>query len=314
MGADDTVPIEPRATRLGSAMFTLDCPVIRLDGQGEVVSSQFVINIRVTVSGLKQGMYCSFRVPQLKFLPPTGTTLYSPAVNASTFLYRSDDLSAMFNGQFVLFFPYVDGLTNIDFAISGTLSVSGTWSGSNPAFVGVSLESASYGVNWSGDVKVNDRISDVLVSVDAVVGKLDTVDATLNTIESNRQQREDQAQQDAESSISGAISGVDQTLSGPLDMIKAVEQLGDQLTASMQSSGEYQLHFPGVSGPFMPDGSTVMIIQPQDVDMSFLPEKFGVILDAIGLVFLGLCGWKSLDYIYRLIQKILGSNEGEVDG
>lgn len=147
--------------------------------------------------------------------------------------------------------------------------------------------------------------------VDAVNKQIDND----NRLQQEQQNREDEAQKDAEDSISSAISGADDTLSGPLDMIKAVEQLGSSLTDALKNSEDYTFHFPGVKGPFLPGGKMVEIVSEQDVDLSFLHDKFGLIMDAIGLVCLGLCGWKALDYLYRLIQTILGAREeGGVDG
>lgn len=149
------------------------------------------------------------------------------------------------------------------------------------------------------------------------VAAIDKASADIQAkIDSNRQQqeaREDAAQSSAESSIASAVEGADETLSGPLAMVDAIEQLGDQLSSALSSSGEYVIHFPGVSGPFLPGGGFATIIPEQDVDVSYLKQHFGVILDAIGLSALGLCGWKSLDYIYRLAMRILGDSGGVAD-
>lgn len=139
----------------------------------------------------------------------------------------------------------------------------------------------------------------------------DRVVANDNRLQQQAQQREDSAQQAAQSDVSSAIQGADDTLSGPLNMMAAVEHLGDELVDAFKSSDEYTFHFPGVKGPFMPDGSSVVIIDEQDVDLSYLRTHFGVLLDALGLVVLGLCGWKSLDFIYHVLQEILMDREVE---
>lgn len=149
---------------------------------------------------------------------------------------------------------------------------------------------------------------------DDVIAAINAQTDNDNRLQAEAQQREDDAQAAAESSISSAISGADETLSGSLDMIKAVEKLGTDLTDAFTASDVYAFHFPGVKGPFAPGGEVIEILPAQDVDLSYLPDKFGVILDAIGLVFLGLCGWRTLDYIYRLVQTILGAQEEAVDG
>lgn len=101
-------------------------------------------------------------------------------------------------------------------------------------------------------------------------------------------------------------------VSSALSPLEAVDNLSSQLDAAFKSSGEYTVHFPGLSGPFMPDGSTVTIIQPQDVDLSFL-DRFSVLTSALGVVALGLCGWKTLAYMHGLLMRILGGTEGGGD-
>lgn len=68
---------------------------------------------------------------------------------------------------------------------------------------------------------------------------------------------------------------------------------------------KYQVYFPGVRGPFLPGGGFATIIEPQYVDMSFL-DNFSIITDAIGVVMLGLCGWKTLEYLRHTAERILG--------
>lgn len=132
-----------------------------------------------------------------------------------------------------------------------------------------------------------------------------------NRLQQEAQAREDSAQASAQNDVESAIQGADNTLSGPLNMMAAVEQLGDEMVNAFKTSGEYTFHFPGVKGPFMPDGSMVTIIDEQDVDLSYLRERFGILLDALGLVALGLCGWKALDFIYHVLQEILMDREVE---
>lgn len=95
-----------------------------------------------------------------------------------------------------------------------------------------------------------------------------------------------------------------------LSPLMAAEQLSGSLVNAFRSKEKYQVYFPGVAGPFMPDGSTVTIIQPQTVDMSFM-DRFSIITDAIGVVMLGLCGWKTLDFLYNTLMKILGKEGDE---
>lgn len=116
----------------------------------------------------------------------------------------------------------------------------------------------------------------------------------------------DEQVQAAEQFVNDSNAQVQEALS-PL---MAAEQLSGSLVNAFQSKEKYQVYFPGVAGPFMPDGSTVTIIQPQTVDMSFM-DRFSIITDAIGVVMLGLCGWKTLDFLYNTLMKILGKEGDE---
>lgn len=92
-----------------------------------------------------------------------------------------------------------------------------------------------------------------------------------------------------------------------LTPLQAADRLSDSLLQTFQTTEKYNVHFPGLSGPFMPDGSVVTIIEEQDVDMSFM-DRFSVITNAIGVVMLGLCGWKTLDFLYDKLMQILGKD------
>lgn len=96
-------------------------------------------------------------------------------------------------------------------------------------------------------------------------------------------------------------------LQDALTPLQAADRLSDTLLQTFQTTEKYNVHFPGLRGPFMPDGSTVTIIEEQDVDMSFM-DRFSVITDAIGVVMLGLCGWKTLDFLYNKLMEILGKD------
>lgn len=174
---------------------------------------------------------------------------------------------------------------------------------------------ASHKVPSTSTVAWIDELNVIIAPRSATVQTgLESLENKLDEIEANRIGREDAAQADAERGVSSSISSVEDTLSAPLSMVEAAEALGSSLSDAFLSSSEYSFFFPGVSGPFMPDGSSVTIIPAQEVDLSFLRLRFGVILDAVGVVFLGLCGWRTVDYLYRLVMAILGASgeEGSV--
>jgi hypothetical protein len=83
------------------------------------------------------------------------------------------------------------------------------------------------------------------------------------------------------------------------------DDLVDQL---MDNTEPYQVYFPGVRGPFLPGGETATIIEPQFVDMSFM-EDFQVITDAVGLLMLGLCGWRTLEFLHDTAMRIFGRED-----
>lgn len=110
--------------------------------------------------------------------------------------------------------------------------------------------------------------------------------------------------------IAQAIQDTRQLVDDKLEAVDPSMQLSDALVNVFGSTAKYQFEFPGVSGPFMPDGSTVTIIPPQTVDMSYM-DRFSVITDAIGVIMLGLCAWRTVDFIHRKIMLILGDEEAD---
>lgn len=196
-------------------------------------------------------------------------------------------------------------------------TVNGSFTASLNKLKTLAESSRSLATNWgSSPTRLYRVVSDQTISPGgenaAIVDSINSQTQHMDDLQQQAQQREDSAQETAQIDVSSAISDSQSTLSGPLQMMQAVENLGSSITDAFTSSDEYTFHFPGVSGPFMPDGSSVVIIAEQDVDLSYLREHFGVLLDAMGLVVLGLCGWKALDFIYHVLQEILMDREVEI--
>lgn len=262
-----------------------------------------------------------FRVPQPSFYPILGSDYGVRCSFIVDTIESADyDVHTYFSGSTVGFWREYEGGT-IQIYLSGNLVLtyfdrpSGSTVSSVSGFVTDLSGTLTLGTSSRVRIKSITDVSAAVTNQTTVIQQQSqAMQDKMQSLQDAQNKREDDAQSAAQDSLSSAISGADQQLSGPLQMMQAVEQLGDQVSTAFSSAGDYIVHFPGVKGPFMPDGSMVTIIAEQDVDMSYLKQHFGVILDAIGLVALGLCGWRSLDYIYRLVQRILGGSDGEVDG
>lgn len=116
----------------------------------------------------------------------------------------------------------------------------------------------------------------------------------------------------ADTGVNSQVQQSQQQLQQQLTPLESVEQMGTALDSAFKNSGDYTVRFPGIKGPFMPDGTVVEIVPAQDVDLSFL-DRFSAVTSAVGLVMLGICAWRTLEFLHGLLMRILGGGGEGVD-
>lgn len=104
--------------------------------------------------------------------------------------------------------------------------------------------------------------------------------------------------------LESAVTELQEAISPVMVTLDNTDMPGNNLINSFTNE-KYHVNFPGLRGPFLPNGEFVTILEPQIVDMSFM-DHFSIITDALGLVVAGLCAWRTLDFVHRRIRLILG--------
>lgn len=106
--------------------------------------------------------------------------------------------------------------------------------------------------------------------------------------------------------LGAVVDDSKQVVEGILD-IDPSDRLTDNLLPQLTNE-KMQVSFPGLRGPFLPDGQWVTILEPQIVDLSYM-SRFSELTDATGVFMVISCAWLSIKFLHKKLMLILGDPE-----